>query len=219
MNLRFGPARFGRIALIIFLCFVSSSTSARPWKDGWVFSPSAGVANPSLRDIYDFAFNAPISGSAQIEFDAVDDQAGEFALAPLQSFYFENPLEEGGYRPEAGIEFRRLFGGRHDLILGVGAWEVGARSILPVVFPIQGNSENDAIYERRGTFSYTQFYLGWRFNLGLRPRRFNLFTNFTLHELFDIDYKENHVFSFVFFPGFINSIIININSRDMCCFF
>ncbi|MDH5694678.1 MAG: hypothetical protein OEZ47_16400, partial [Gammaproteobacteria bacterium] len=172
------------------------AVGAKAWSEGWIFSPSAGISNPALGDIYQYVFNAPFIGKATIQTDAPQDSTGEVTF-PSQKFFFENPLPRSGFKPEGGLEFRRVFGGQHDFIVGVSTWETVSKSVTNVVFPIEGQSLNEAIYERRGTFSYTQYYLGWRFYLGERTRRFNLYLGTSLHELFDIDYKENHVFDFI----------------------
>ena len=186
-----------RLALLLsLLLFLGSGSSrAQPDEQGWVFSPLTGLSAPRLGMLYDEVFYAPFAGQSEIVADLPEDAAGE-STYPVEDFLFENNLPRIGVGPEAGLEFRRRFGGRDDFFIGISAWEIGASGRVSVVFPLQGELNNGAVYERRAKFSYTQYFLGWRHYLGDRSRRFKLYTNLGLNEVFDIDYKETHVFSF-----------------------
>jgi len=51
-------------------------------------------------------------------------------------------------------------------------------------------------YQRSGDISYFEFALGWKRKLFQRPKKYNIHSRLLLRELFDVDYKEEFVFSF-----------------------
>jgi len=76
-------------------------------------------------------------------------------------------------------------------------WEGDTRGNTKGQLPVQG-SLHDVEYERRAKMSYNEFYLGWRYNFRFKEnKKYRLYSRITLNELFDIDYKEEHVFSIV----------------------
>ncbi len=192
-------SRLGRGILLTALLVAASGVGAEPRPGSWTFSPVFGISQPALTVLRQGVFQAPFRGRAQITTTLPEDVQGE-ATYPEVDFVFYNPLPDVELGPEAGLEFRRYINPRHDFVLGMASWEITTKSAIQVVFPIQGNLDNLADYERRGSFSYTQYYLGWRSYLRPRPKRANLYLDLTLHEIFDVDYKEENVFSFLSGP-------------------
>ncbi len=184
---------------LCLLVACSLAVQAAPRPGSWTFSPVFGISQPQLTTLRQGVFLAPFRGRAQITTALPEDVQGE-ATYPEVDFVFYNPLPDFSMGPEAGLEFRRYVNPRHDFVLGMASWEVSSKSAIQVVFPIQGAPDNLADYERRGSFSYTQYYLGWRSYLRKRPKLSNLYLGLTLHEIFDVDYKEEHVFSFLSGP-------------------
>ncbi len=185
--------------LFLALMLLAGAGTAAPRPGSWTFTPVFGISQPALTVLRQGVFQAPFRGRAQITTALPEDVQGE-ATYPEMDFVFYNPLPNVVLGPEAGLEFRRYVNARHDFVLGMASWEITSKAAIRVVFPIQGSPDNLADYERRGSFSYTQYYLGWRSYLRPRPKRANLYLNLTLHEVFDVDYKEEHVFSFVSGP-------------------
>ncbi len=190
--------RFALIFALPLILLGGGESWARA-KEGWIFSPITGLSAPKLDILYNQVFLAPFAGQSEIVADLPEDAAGE-STYPVEDFLFENNLPRIGVGPEAGLEFRRRFGNRNDFFIGVSAWEIGSTGRVSVIFPLQGELNNAAVYERRAKFSYTQFFLGWRHYFRDRSRRVNLYTNLGINELFDIDYTETHVFSFTSGP-------------------
>lgn len=187
----------------------SSAVWAETSDGAWSFAPVMGVGQPSLRVLYDGVFKAPFKGRAQITTDLPEDVQGEVTY-PEQEFVFYNSLPEVTIGPQAGLEFRRRYGERNDFVIGVGSWEISSKAAISVVFPLQGAPSNEATYERRGDFSYTEYYLGWKRYLNHRASDRNVYFSLTLHEIFDVDYKDEHVFSFKSGPpaGFKRIIVL-----------
>lgn len=181
--------------LILFFSFFSFSYASVPSK-GWIFSPMAGINQPALEVVYDKVFNSPFVGTSDITTDLPEDVEGRNTY-PSERFFFENPMKAPDFGFESGIELRRNFGLKNDFIIGISTWEVSSEAVTVATFPLQGRRNNRAQYDRRAKFSYTQFYLGLRRYLFERKKRSNLYANFTVHEMFDIDYEETNVFSFL----------------------
>ncbi len=177
----------------------SDAAWAQPKTEGWIFSPNFGAARPSLSVLSDHVFKAPFAGESQVVVDLPEDVVGE-ASYPTEQFVFQNDLQPVRGGPEAGLEFRRMFGGHNDFIMGISALEIARESRSRGAFPLQGSLGNMADYIRRAQFSYTRYYLGLQHYFYPRPSKFNLYFNLAINEFFDIDYRENHVFSFLTGP-------------------
>lgn len=190
--------RLSTFVAFLSLTLVSQSglAQSKDKEPGWTFAPVTGLANPNLDSLYEGIFLAPFSGQSEIVTDLPEDVEGDVSY-PVQNFLIENSLPRVGIGPEAGLEFRRRFGSKNDFFIGISSWEISALSEVATVFPMQGDLDNRVTYERRGKFSYTQYYLGLRHYLFERGKRFNVFINTSIHELFDIDYTETHVFDFL----------------------
>lgn len=206
---------------LTFLLLVSASlitTQARAGlqDEGWIFTPIFGMSGPQLKSLNEGLFRTPIVGQAEITSDLPEDVEGESSY-PVQDFHFQNPLNPVSFWWEAGLELRRNFGKKNDLIIGVSSWEVNSSAKNTVKFPLQGSVGNDADYTRRAKFSYTQYYVGLRRYLFNRSSRSNLYFNFTLHDLFDIDYKDKHVFNFTSGPpaGFRRILIYETQATGL----
>ncbi|MEK6750090.1 MAG: hypothetical protein AABY83_12950 [Pseudomonadota bacterium] len=150
---------------------------------------------PSLKSINEGIFQAPYSGQAQLTTDFKQDLSGRFEYA-VDTFMFRNPLPPVPLGPEAGIEFRRSLNAKTDFLIGISSWEMSSKSKITVIFPMQGDANNVAIYDRRGKLRITQYYLGVRRFVGEKTRMFNAYFDLNLRQLFDIQYQDENVFSF-----------------------
>lgn len=184
-----------KIIAILFFSTFGFAVASVPTK-GWIFSPVAGINQPALEVIYEELFNAPFVGESELTTDVPEDVEGANTY-PSERFFFENPMQAPDFGFESGIELSRNFGLKTDFILGISAWEISSKAITLVTMPLQGQGDNRAQYERRAKFSYTQYYFGLRRYLFERKNKVNIYSNFTLHQMFDIDYEETNVFSFL----------------------
>ena len=181
---------------LIFLFLLSSNVLAKSDKFGWILSPVVGINQLGLKVFYDTVYNAPFVGRVRITTDLPEDVQGESSY-PTKRFHFENSLRPTRFNTEAGLELRRQFGTQTDFFVGIVAWETLARADdIEVVFPMQGQPNNLADYSRDSKLSYTQYYLGARHYFAKRSNRFNVYANFSLREIFDVDYEETNVFEF-----------------------
>lgn len=187
-----------QLSLAIILCFFCAANSLAVQKEsGWIFSALVGVNKLDLHDFYDTVYNAPFVGTVRINTDLPEDVEGASSY-PSEQFYFENKLHERTVDVEASLEMRRYFGLKSDFFIGIGAWETIAESTNVIVtFPLQGQRNNRATYDRRGKLSYTQYYLGVQHYLNSRSAKFNAYINVSIREMFDIDYEETNVFNFI----------------------
>ncbi|MDH3325650.1 MAG: hypothetical protein OEM38_02895 [Gammaproteobacteria bacterium] len=190
---------------IIIFClltlFVSrGGVAAKVKENGWVFSPVVGVNHLALDVFYDSVYNAPFVGTVEITTDLPEDVEGTSSY-PIEPFAFENDLIPRAINVEGGLEMRRYFGTRNDFFIGIGAWETNSENApIRVRFPMQGDRINLAEYARRSKLSFTQYYLGIRHYLTRRENKFNAYLNISIREIFDIDYEETNVFSFISGP-------------------
>jgi len=186
------------ILLYIFLAlFCEVTVAAKAKEDGWIFTPIVGINRLALDVFYDTVYKAPFSGAVEISTDLPDDVEGESSY-PNERFSFENDLEPRVLDVEGGLEMRRYFGKQNDFFIGIGAWEtISENAPIQVRFPLQGDKVNLANYSRRGKLSFTQYYLGLRHYLTKRERKLNAYLNISIREIFDIDYEETNVFSFI----------------------
>ena len=66
------------------------------------------------------------------------------------------------------------------------------------MFPVQGAFES-VIAQRKGNLSFTEFHLGWRYNVVRKPNDHDLYLSFSIHDVFDVRYRED--FSLLFLSG------------------
>lgn len=148
----------------------------------WGISPFLGVFQPSLKGLNKGLFKAPFEGTAQfIDADTANLDDDWILSLPLPS------LEPS---PHAGIEFQWRFNERNALLLGVGTWQSTSSIAGVTAMPIQGGLENISA-QRKASLSFTEFFLGWRHELVHRPGRYRLYVTGTLHQMYDVDYRED----------------------------
>ena len=186
-------------SLLAILLMVSEVVSARQEASQWSFSPVLGIHAPSLQPLNEGVFRAPFSGRADILL--VGD-------TPIQgTFQFKNPLPSVDYGPLAGIEFQWKMSDEYWFLMGGSAWEGASEASANGVLPIQGVLSR-ASNSRRGKLSYNEFFMGWRHNVIRRPEKLNLYYRVSLHEIFDVDYRED--WAFLFLDGPVESFRKNM---------
>lgn len=84
---------------------------------------------------------------------------------------------------------------KYWFLMGGGTWEGSSEGAASGILPIQGVLSR-ATNVRRGKLSYNEFFMGWRYNAIRRPEKRNLYYRISLHEIFDIDYREDWAFLF-----------------------
>lgn len=154
----------------------------------WSVSPLLGVHSPQMTLLNEGEFKAPLPGEGRIVFEETGDSV-------IFDFIIENSLPSIDYGTEAGVEFGLLLSERDSLLFGASVWEGASTSTVQTEIPFQG-SLTPVGYERSANISYFQYFLGWRRVLMSKPDKFNFYSRLTLHEVFDVDYKEDLVFGF-----------------------
>ena len=191
------PYRIITLICLLTLLVSKGAFAAKAKEDGWIFTPIVGINRLALDVFYDTVYKAPFVGSVEITTDLPEDVEGVSSY-PNEPFSFENDLVPRTVDVEGGLEMRRYFGKQNDFFIGIGAWEtISENAPIRVRFPLQGDKVNLAEYSRRGKLSFTQYYLGVRHYLTNRESKFNAYLNISIREIFDIDYEETNVFSFI----------------------
>lgn len=182
--------RFGRCAWLL-ACLMLVPLPGRAADDGektWSVSPMLGVFSPRLAGLNKGEFKSPMTGRGTIIFPDTG-QSNNF------DFTFNNDLPDMRYGAEAGLEFGLLLDPGNKLLFGTSVWQSGSTASLQTEMPFQGNI-TPVGYERSASLSYFQYYMGWQHDLMSEAKKYSLHARLSMHEIFDIDYKENLVFGF-----------------------
>lgn len=129
-----------------------------------------------------------------------DDRPGKIIFPDTDQstdfdFTFSNSLPDIRYGAEAGLEIGYIVDPRNKFLFGTSAWQSGSTSSIRTEIPFQGNL-TPVGYERSARLSYFQYYMGWQRTLVAESKRYRIHTRLSMHEVFDIDYKEDLVFGF-----------------------
>ena len=201
-----------RLAITAILVLVHAMAAAQEKEKIWTVSPLLGLSSPELKLLNEGEFKSPILGSGVLVF--ADDVMSD-------SFFFkiDNDLPEIGFGTNAGLEFQMALNSRDAFVMGTSIWEGISTSVVTTEIPFQGVLSKAAL-ERTGNISAMQFFLGWKRNIVHRPEKFNLYTKFTLHEIFDVDYKEDLIFAFQSGPAetFKRLIVMESQSTGILMF-
>lgn len=198
------PGRRGLVSVCLALVLVLTGVSPASAQSDkrWSMSVLLGGHLPDLKQLSDGLYDAPLMGEAEIlvyEGGQGSGAAGEDVdenITEVQDFIFDNTVPDVGIGTQAGIEFQWHPNDRHSLILGIGSWEKTSINRVIANLPLQQYYVSNKVFsERRDKISYTEYTLGWRYNI-IRDSKFNLYTRLTVHEVFDIDYREDFVFRF-----------------------
>ncbi len=154
----------------------------------WSITPMLGIHSPRLRLLNDGEFRAPLPGRGRLIPPGLEE-GFDF------DFMIENPLPAMRHGTEAGIEIAFALDKRNSLYFGASVWESGSTSSLRTEIPFQG-ALTAVGYERSGRMSYFQYFIGWQRLMNPEHGRFRYYSRVALHEVFDIDYREELVFGF-----------------------
>lgn len=172
----------------------------------WSVTPILGIHMPQLEALNKGEFRSPIVGVGEARPELIEGQTPgpetDTGEATSVAFGGHNDLPEIGAASNAGLEFQWIQSDKHSVIFGASSWEgftEGGR--VPMRVPLQGELR-DAVFERRATLSYNEFFFGWRYNAVIHPKKkYKLYTRLTFNELFDIDYRESLIYSFADQPN------------------
>lgn len=202
---------FRQYAAIIFLLLPVIALAQEKEKI-WSVSPLLGLSSPELKLLNEGEFRSPIAGRGAIVFE--EESASEDFL-----FEIENDLPAIDFGTEAGLEFQLSLNSRDAFVMGTSIWEGVSTAVVTTEIPFQGVLSKVAL-ERSGNISAMQFFFGWKRDIVQRPKKYNLYTKLTLHEIFDVDYKENLVFAFQSGPAetFKRLVVMETQSTGILMF-
>jgi hypothetical protein len=172
--------------------FAVSGGRAAESDRNWGLTPYLGLYEPSLKLLNEGEFRSPYQGTADLI-----DQFGNNNNVTVP-FIFRAPLPELSPGPIAGLEFQWRINDKHALLIGGGNWEATSSASAQGIFPVQGAFES-VISQRKADISFTEFYLGWRYNVIHKPGDHDFYFNFSIHDIFDVSYRED--FSLLFLSG------------------
>ncbi len=179
-----------RIAAIGMVCIAALALpeTGLATEKRWILSPLLGVHSPKLRALNHGEFKALTPGRGRLIFDGGD--AGQDF-----EFVVNNAMPAMRFGTEAGAELGYRLDDRNTVFIGASSWESGSSSTLRTEIPFQG-SLTPVGFERSARLSYFQYFLGWQRTLLAEAKKFKLHGRVAMHQVFDIDYKENLVFGF-----------------------
>lgn len=176
----------------------------------WGMSPYLGLYNPSLKLLNEGEFVAPYEGTATLVdiFGSNNNVTVPFVFrAPMP------PLDPGAL---GGLEFQWRLNEKYSLLIGGSSWEASSSSTSQGFFPVQGAFES-VLAQRKGDISFSEFYLGLRYNVIHKPKKHDFYIALSLHELFNVRYSEE--FSALFLSGpprsFRRSIVVDTSATGM----
>ena len=204
-----------RVFLLFMPCLAGMATFcdiayAKQDEYQWSFSPVLGIHAPGIKVLNEGLFRAPLTYQADI---IVRD-------APVRTdvLAFKNPLPSINYAPLAGVEFQWKLDNKNSFLIGGSTWEGASESTVNGRFPIQGYTDPSGNLpsvrnDRRAVLSYNEFFLGWKHNAISVPDKYNLYFRLSLHEVFDVGYREDWVFLYLDGPAATFKKIFVIESK------
>lgn len=166
----------------------------------WIVSPLLGIHSPALRTLNHGEFKASTPGRGRLIFD--DGGAGQDF-----EFIITNAMPAMRFGTEAGLELGYRLDERNTIFIGASSWESGSSAAMRTEIPFQGTL-TPVGFERSARMSYFQYFLGWQRTLLDKEKKFKLHGRMAMHQVFDIDYKEDLVFGFDSGEGSFKRIIV-----------
>ncbi len=174
----------------------------------WSVSPYLGLHQPSLTVLNKGTFPTPYEGDGTIT-----NSLGSGDDVP---FTYQTPLPPFNPGTLGGLEFRFRVNDKHAFFFGAATWEATSFSNSTGTMPIQGDFAGISA-QRKADMSYTEYYLGWRYNLRNKPKKYSFYVTGSLHEVYDINYQES--FSLLYLSGpaatFRKSVVTTAHSTGL----
>jgi len=158
----------------------------------WSFSSLYGAMQPSVSLIEGGLFRVPLVGSGELKENAI---GGSEEQPRSVDFRFDNYLIAAPFGGKSSFELQWHPNDKYSLLFGFGSWEKTTASKQLVKIPSQFVL-NTVDYERRAKLTYTEFTIGGTMVFWRRPK-YTFYARGSVHEVFDIDYREDMVFSYL----------------------
>ncbi len=196
--------RVGRT--VVALALLSPSLCFADEDPYWSFSLVLGGHLPQLNAVDDGLLQADLLGDATVlireggQTTSSDSQVVDTNKSEIIPFVYSNRVEPVKIGVYGAFEFAWHATPRNALIFGLGSWEKTALNVTQGNLPLQQYFARNVVdSERRGRISYTEYTFGWRHDFRTEGK-LKLYSRLSLHEVFDIDYREDFVFRFVESP-------------------
>lgn len=188
---------------LAIVCVLSGALSptAQAIDERWSVSFSLGGVIPNFKALDDGIFKSPFTGTATVLVSEGGTGSGSSDGTNANQtetipFRYEANLPPINMAAQGGVEFYWHANERHAFLFGISSMEHSAVTRSVGNIPLQQYFASNVVEsERRGKISYTEYSLGWRYN-AVRHKRFQLYTRLSIHEVFDIDYRDDFVFLF-----------------------
>ncbi len=189
-------------------CFIQAAHAEQTAPARWRVSPLLGVHAPALNLLNSGVMRAPIGGTA--------DFIGSTGANETTEFRFNNTLpaiDGGGY---AGIEFEWKMDDYLSWLVGFGTWEGSSFGTQGGLMPFQ-RQLTQVLENRSVRVSYNELRFGVKYILADKPRRYRFYSLLSLNNIFDMDYREDHVLRFITGPaeGFSRTVIVQAASTGV----
>lgn len=207
------PMRSALQGILVFCTCLVAPAGFCEDEPHWGFSIIIGGHLPNLTALNKGLYNSKLVGDAEVllyeaQLGSQSGQTGQTGtgevidqnITETQPFEFDNPLPETNLSSHAGVEFLWHANDRHSFILGTGSMENVATNRVIGNIPMQQYFvRNTVLSEHRAKISYTEYTLGWRYDW-LRKSKLKLYTRLSVHEVFDIDFRDDFSFTFLASP-------------------
>lgn len=178
-----------KLVVAALLLGVASASYAQSGGYKWALSPALGMQKPQIKGLNDKALKAPLLGTGEV---CPTDSCGD--TVPSQTIFLGNYPEPIGASANAGLELQWVQSERHVFLMGASTWDGSTESSMPAQLPVQQKLRN-VDYIRRDKLSYNEFYFGWKYALFTVPNKYRFYSRISLNEIFDISFREEHVFN------------------------
>jgi len=172
----------------------------------WSFSVLLGGHLPDLKPLSDGLYKSQVVGDAEVLlYEGGQNTSGDGSvvdqnITETMPFVFDNQLPSAGIGTVGGIEFVWHANDRHSFIIGTGTMEDTAIAQAIGNLPMQQYFvSNEVLSVHRAKISYTEYTLGWRYNL-VQTSKVKFYSRLSLHEVFDIDFRDDYSFTFTKSP-------------------
>jgi len=201
------------LGVLFFCAIVVAPVAQGDDEPRWGFSIVIGGHLPNLSALNKGLYKSKLIGDADVllyeaplgsqQGQTGQTGAGEVVdqnITETQAFEFDNPLPEAVVGSHAGVEFLWHANNRHSFILGTGSMENASTNRVIGNIPMQQYFvRNSVLSEHRAKISYTEYTLGWRYNW-MSKSRLKLYSRLSVHEVFDIDFRDDFSFTFLASP-------------------
>lgn len=178
------------VGMAIAIALLAPVAAAQTGSFKWSLSPILAMHAPQLGDINDKALRAPMIGTGKV----CPEPCGGESSEVTHSVHLVNSPGSIGGNANVGLEFQWVQSEKNTFLMGYSTWEGTSSNHIETQLPVQ-KELRDVDYLRRDSISYNEFYFGWKHSLFVKPTKYRLYSRLSLNEIFDVDFRDEHVFT------------------------